>query len=533
MNIAAMLSERAAAHPDVPAIIDAPRGQGSPARATTYAELERAAAQGAALLWGAGLRPGDRVLVFVPMSAELYAVLIALFRLGLVPMLVDPSAGLEHLERCCALMPPRAFVGSWQAHLLRAASPALRHIPWQFVVGGAAPGAIRWSRACALAPWPTLHASAADDPALISFTSGSTGQPKICVRSHRFLLAQQAVLARHFGGEVAIGTRALTALPVFVLAYLAGGATSVIPPGDLRHPARIEPAAVLAALEAHQPTSAGASPAFWERIADHCAASGRSLPALDHIYLGGAPVFPHLLRALHAAAPAAKITAIYGSTEAEPIAHVSYADIEPADFTGMTSGFGLLAGRPVLEIALAVIGNHWGTPLGPLSADAFAALRLGTDQPGEIVVHGEHVLPGYLDGAGDTETKVRVGDAVWHRTGDAGYLDARGRLWLLGRCAAAVADARGVLYPLSVECAVSSVPEVRRVALVGAGDRRILVYERRARRGACLPALLLRHTAWAGIDEYREVPRIPVDRRHNAKVDYPALSRLLVRGQAG
>ncbi|HEV2237052.1 MAG TPA: AMP-binding protein, partial [Ktedonobacterales bacterium] len=473
------------------------------------------------------------VLVFVPISAELYAVLVALFRLGLVPMFVDPSSGLEHLERCCQIMPPRAFVGSPKAHLLRALSPALRRIPRQIVVGGLAPGALRWGHARQLAPWVPIHASGADDPALISFTSGSTGAPKVCVRSHRFLLAQQAVLARHFGGDVAVGTRALTALPIFVLAYLAGGATSVIPPGDLRRPARINPAAVVAALDAQAPTRAGASPAFWERIVAHCRATGRTLPALSQIYLGGAPVFPHLLRALHEVAPAAAITTIYGSTEAEPIAHVDYAAIEPADFAAMTGGFGLLAGTPVPEIEAAVIPNRWGVPLGPLAVAAFAALRMGADQPGEIVVRGDHVLPGYLRGEGDAETKVRVGDAIWHRTGDAGYLDARGRLWLLGRCAAGIADDRGVLYPLSVECAVSSVPEVRRVALVGTGGRRTLVYER------CQPSFpgdptppvgLLRHTAWAAIDDYREVARIPVDRRHNAKVDYPALGRLLARG---
>src|SRR5262249_40944486 len=142
----------------------------------------------------------------------------------------------------------------------------------------------------------------------------------------------------------------------------------------------------------------------------------------------------------------------------------------------MTGGFGLLAGTPVPEIDVAVIGNQWGTTLGPLTERDFAALRLGADQPGEILVRGKHVLPGYLHGEGDAETKVRVDDAIWHRTGDAGYLAARGRLWLLGRCAAGIADGRGVLYPLSVECAVSSVPEVRRVALVGAGGRRTLVY---------------------------------------------------------
>jgi olefin beta-lactone synthetase len=527
VNIAAILRERAAAHPDLPAIMDAPHGR---PRTTTYAELERAAARGAMLLWGAGLRPGDRVLVFVPMSAELYAVLIALFRLGLVPMFVDPSSGLEHLERCCAAMPPRAYIGSLKAQALRAVSPALRRISLHFVVGGVAPGAVRWSHSRHLASWDRIHASAAGAPALISFTSGSTGAPKVCVRSHGFLLAQQRVLARRFGGGVAAGTRALTALPIFVLAHLAAGATSIIPPGDLRHPGRIAPAAVVATLDVLAPTRAGASPAFWERIAAHCQATRRTLPALRHIYLGGAPVFPHLLRALHSVAPAAAITTIYGSTEAEPIAHITYAEIEPTDFEAMTGGFGLLAGTPVPEIEARVIGNRWGAPLGPLTAAAFDAMRLGTDQPGEIVVRGKHVLPGYLNGDGDAETKVRVDGAIWHRTGDAGYLDARGRLWLLGRCAAGIADARGVLYPLSVECAVSSVPEVRRVALVGAGGRRTLVYERRAPGGIATPPRLLRHTAWAAIDDYREVPRIPVDRRHNAKVDYPALGRLLARG---
>ena len=61
-------------------------------------------------------------------------------------------------------------------------------------------------------------------------------------------------------------------------------------------------------------------------------------------------------------------------------------------------------------------------------------------QPGEIVVSGAHVGAGYVGGVGDAETKFRVGEVIWHRTGDAGYLDAHGRLWLLGRCSARIAD---------------------------------------------------------------------------------------------
>jgi len=99
-NLADILREQARQRPDQPAIIDTHRGQ---TRVTTFAALERRVGQAAALLWQAGLRPGDTVLVLQPMSLELYVALIALFRSGLTAMFVDPSAGMEQVERCCAL----------------------------------------------------------------------------------------------------------------------------------------------------------------------------------------------------------------------------------------------------------------------------------------------------------------------------------------------------------------------------------------------------------------------------------------------
>ena len=108
MNVAARPGGSAAG-PGAPAIVDTWHRRD---RTTTFAELEDAAARGAALLWQAGLRPGDAVLVVYPVSAELYGALIALFRLGLVAMFLDPSAGLDHIERCCALHPPQGLIGS-------------------------------------------------------------------------------------------------------------------------------------------------------------------------------------------------------------------------------------------------------------------------------------------------------------------------------------------------------------------------------------------------------------------------------------
>ena len=143
------------------------------------------------------------------------------------------------------------------------------------------------------------------------------------------------------------------------------------------------------------------------------------------------------------------------------------------------------------------------------------------------MVAGPHVLPGYLDGIGDEETKVRVGARVWHRTGDAGYLDDRGRLWLLGRCSARIGVGVDGLYPFAVECAALAIDGVERCALVEHRGTRVLVVEPARGAPADLPARILAKAAWARVAEVRLIAAMPLDRRHNAKIDYPALRALL------
>jgi acyl-CoA synthetase (AMP-forming)/AMP-acid ligase II len=146
-------------------------------------------------------------------------------------------------------------------------------------------------------------------------------------------------------------------------------------------------------------------------------------------------------------------------------------------------------------------------------------------------VSGEHVLKGYLHGQGNEETKFLVDGVTWHRTGDAGYLDEHGRVWLLGRCAAKIKDAHGVLYPFAAETAVYQDPRVRRAAMVARNGRRILAVELFDSGTRPDLAELTQTIAWTDCDEVRVCRQIPVDKRHNAKIDYPALYRLLDRGR--
>ena len=193
----------------------------------------------------------------------------------------------------------------------------------------------------------------------------------------------------------------------------------------------------------------------------------------------------------------------------------------------MRGGGGLVAGLPVPEIALRILREPWDpAPLGALSRADFEHRCAGPDAPGEIVVHGGHVLTGYLGGRGDGDTKFRVDGEVWHRTGDAGYLDATGRLWLLGRCSARVADGEGVLYPFAVECAAMHCAGVARAAFTSAAGRRLLLVEPMPGHAPDL-AEVSGVLGWARLHEIREYAAIPVDRRHNAKIDYTALPALV------
>jgi acyl-CoA synthetase (AMP-forming)/AMP-acid ligase II len=522
MNIAEVLKTQTNDLPESVALMEPRRRNiGS----LTFSEVESASSRAAASMLQAGLCAGDTVLVFQPMSTDLYIALLAIFRLKLVAVFIDPSAGRSHIERCCKLIPPKALIATPKAHVLQLLSPALRRIPTKFSTGFRLPGTKPWGRWKQCAENRDIEPCEHNTPALITFTSGSTGEPKVAVRTHGFLLAQHRVLAKEL--SLTHQDRVLGTLPIFILSHLGSGVTSLMPDADLRRPGFIEAGPVIRQIQTDKVTHIEASPAFFECIVRYCQKHHMTLPGLKKILTGGGPVFPRLLDQLQNLAPHAQIVAVYGSTEAEPIAQISRDAMGDTEKQSMTSGKGLLAGEPIKDIHLRIIPDRWASSLAPLSRSQFETLCLPPGKIGEIVVTGDHVLPGYWRGRGNPETKFKVSEAIWHRTGDAGYLDTEGRLWLLGRCIARIEDHRGILYPFAVESAVSEYPNIRRSACVAYKNQRTLAVELEHPAGSKDMAALKAKLSWAAIDRIVVLRRIPVDPRHNAKIDYPALNALL------
>jgi acyl-coenzyme A synthetase/AMP-(fatty) acid ligase len=469
-GLVAAFLEHAEARPATPALID---GGG---RVTSYGALAKMSGARARGFRDAGIDAGDVVLVARGVSADLYADLLALFRLGAVAMFPEPAAGLAGLDGAVKAARPKAMIAGTLGRGLRLVSPALRGLP--------------------LLPQPTAgergdgpcERCVAEAPALITFTSGSTGRPKGIVRSVGFLELQHTLLERI--RRTTPDDVDLISLPVFILSNLACGATSVLPAGDLRRPARLDGRRLAAQMATHGVNRVVAPPAVCARL------TAQRLNGLDAVFTGGGPVFPNLLHALHAAAPAAALHAVYGSTEAEPIAHIDLNAIGEPDWRAMSDGEGLLAGAPIPEARIAIHDR-------------------------EIEVAGPHVNRGYLDPRDDISTKRTRGDALWHRTGDAGRLDAQGRLWLLGRREAS----DGALHPFAVETAALSWPGVRQAALLADTDNAQLFVV-----GEHLDlADLSKRAARLGDIRCRIVGAIPMDRRHNSKVDYTALKRRAAR----
>jgi acyl-coenzyme A synthetase/AMP-(fatty) acid ligase len=132
-----------------------------------------------------------------------------------------------------------------------------------------------------------------------------------------------------------------------------------------------------------------------------------------------------------------------------------------------------------------------------------------------------------LDGIGDEETKFHVDGTVWHRTGDAGCLDEEGALWLLGRFDVVVRDKHGELYPFAVECCALQCEWVERAACIAWEEERTLLVVPNRPVTAEQERELCKSVEWARLMHVLEARDIPLDRRHNAKVEYPQLHKKL------
>jgi acyl-CoA synthetase (AMP-forming)/AMP-acid ligase II len=242
----------------------------------------------------------------------------------------------------------------------------------------------------------------------------------------------------------------------------------------------------------------------------------------------GAPVSTSLLRRASEIFPNAEPHAPYGMTEVLPVSDITLAEIEAA---GM--GNGVCVGRPIAEVLVAISPlDDQGRASGDLTTDA--------DTSGEVCIRAPHLKESY-DKLWLTQHRSAQ-PAPWHRSGDVGHLDHQGRLWIEGRMVHVITTANGPVTPVGIEQAVELLPDVDRAAAVGvgpAGTQQVVMVvvptDRPRRPDLASSALAERVRAVAGLDAAAVfiVPALPVDRRHNSKVDRARVGKWASRVLAG
>lgn len=534
-NVADHLRRHAAERGGQPALI-VPDGKGW--SSITYRELNARVDRFARGFADKGLRRGDRVLFLVKPGVDFYAALFGLFRMGAIPVLMDPGMGLPALLGCIEQARPRAVLALPIVHLVRLIKRRSFQSAEIFITAGT-----RWlwgghtlaqCEAPGDEPFREPADRSPDDEGFIAFTSGSTGPPKGVSFVQRMFLNQASMLAERF--ELGPDTVAVECFAAFVIFDLAMGATVVIPDMDLSKPAKADPANVVRAIEEHKATSAFASPVVWQNVARWAQREGRRLPTLRRVLTAGAPIPADLHRRFQQILDAGvQVHTPYGATEALPVSTIGSAAVLGETWARTAQGHGTCVGEPFAGVKVEIV-QITDTPMPEWSPD----LRVGPGEIGEIAVFAPIVSPEYKDRPdANAVSKVARDGAVGHRMGDLGYFDDQGRLWFCGRKSHAlwvdpaslpepVRRPDGLLPAVPVEGVFNEHPKVLRTALVGVGERGaqqpVLCVELEAGQDWS-PALgeeilaLANGTRWEGV-----VARVlhsagfPVDARHNSKI---------------
>ncbi len=538
-NIASQLRHWAQQRPNHNALL-VPAGANLPYTAYTFAQVE---AYSDALAYGFqawGLQPGDRVLVFLRPGLYFAATLFALFKLGAVPVFIDPGMGVRGMLHCVRQAQARGLIGEPKIHLLRRLAPwAFRGVELRATssstlfsswILGAVPLA-PWMQGATREPFPLVPARGQD--AAILFTSGSTGPAKGVVCTHEIFTYQVQTLRHMFGLQP--GDVDLAGFPFFSLFSISMGVTSVVADLNPSFPGRADPKKLVDAINAHGVTFAAGSPAIWERVAQYCQAHSLTLPSVRCLAMFGAPVRSELHELFLPILSKGTTYTPYGATECLPVTWISGIELRAL---GKGANYGTCVGPPVpqTEIRIERERGKSGEP------------SMSLDEVGEIVVGGPQVTPRYWrNEAATAQSKIYEGSKTWHRMGDLGYLDAEGKLWFCGRKAHAVRlDSGETLYSIPCEAPFLSHPQIRRTALIAwqpRGSQAItagMVIERKDRCTTLSPAeradFLRELTVLAAstphtrpIANFFLSKDFPVDTRHNIKIDRQALALFFSR----
>ncbi|MET7767598.1 AMP-binding protein [Nocardia sp. NPDC005366] len=452
-TIGANLDRTVAAHPDREALVDSPSD-----RRWTYRELAAAIDAVATGLVGLGIGKGDRVGIWAPNCAEWFFVQYATAKIGAILVTINPAyrtSELEYVLRQAGtrmLIAAREFKSSNYAEMIARVRPNCPGLEQVLILGSPEWEAITRTEIDTRRLVAIGSTLSMDDPINIQYTSGTTGFPKGATLSHHNILNNG-----YFVGELCGYTeqdRVCVPVPFYHcfgmvmgnLAVTTHGAAVVIPaPG-------FDPAATLAAVEAHRCTSLyGVPTMFIAVLAELDSRPDRDAPDLSSLRTGimaGSPCPVEVMKRVIDRLGMAEVCICYGMTETSPVSTQTRRDDSIDRRTATVGRVG-----PHLEVKIIDPATGSTVPRG---------------EPGELCTRGYSVMLGYWDQPDKTAEAIDA--ARWMHTGDIGVMDDDGYLAITGRIKDMVIRGGENIYPREIEEFLYAHPDILDAQVIGVPD---------------------------------------------------------------
>jgi acyl-CoA synthetase (AMP-forming)/AMP-acid ligase II/pimeloyl-ACP methyl ester carboxylesterase len=507
-----------------------------PTKSVTVAELDYLVGILTHEFKNCGIKFGDRVILFLPMSLPMYASMFALQKMGAIPTFLDSWARRDQMGASAKVATPTAMISAHRAFVYLNEVEEIKNIPIKIVAGDIPENAKYNARLEFLMTQKTYEQEVAvekEHSALITFTTGSSGTPKGADRGHRFLAAQHYALNRNLPYTEA--DRDLPVFPIFSLNNLAAGVETIIPAIDVGNPAETDAMILYAQLKSAGVTCTTLSPSLFNHLASYCIEKNLKLDFLKRVVTGGAPVSYDDVKRMKSVATKAKILVLYGSTEVEPMAEIEATEmlnqIMPTDPELVEDGVNVGHIDSGLKFRFIQINKE---EIRIHTASDWANLVSKDKTPGELIVAGEHVCERYFNNE-EAFFKAKIKDEngiIWHRTGDLGFLDKNNNLWIVGRVHNAIKRNDIWYFPVKAEIILKKFSFIHRAAFLGIPDQKL---------GEKVVAVFTTNENCLDIENYKkEIKRvleknnfviddvihteeIPMDPRHHSKVEYGVL----------
>jgi acyl-CoA synthetase (AMP-forming)/AMP-acid ligase II/pimeloyl-ACP methyl ester carboxylesterase len=485
-----------------------------------------------------GITKGDRIIIFLPMSLDMYVAMFAVQRIGAIAVFLDSWARAGHLGATAECVGPKGMVSFGQAFELVDQVPEFKTMPIRIMYG---PGEGTHKFEDLLVPGECpMEPVESETTALITFTTGSTGKPKGANRTHRFLSAQHHALSHVI--PYAATDIDMPIFPIFSLNNLATGVTTVLPAINLAAPTENDPAILTNQILNNKINCATMSPSNLVGLSKFCADHGIKLTQMKRMVTGGAPISRDDVEKYYQIAPQSELWVLYGSTEAEPMAHIEgramIKDKRNADAEIVEEGVNVGHISEDVDYKFIKLVN------GPitLGSNGWKEFEVPVGEVGEFICTGDHVCKEYYNNPeAFLATKIKgLNGAVFHRTGDLGYLDRENNLWLVGRVNNAIVRGGKYYFPVKSEVIVKRLPFTYRCAFFGLADAKLgqktcvaielpvtidaATFEFAEAKKEVIRIFAKNNTP---LDEVYFVKAVPMDPRHHSKVEYSVLKKQL------